>query len=410
MPRIDNKKRGVYVLCLLCCLAYGAGYLTRINFSAVLVDIMDDLNITKDVAGIAVTGTFITYAVGQLLSGFIGDKIAPRRMIALGLFFTSAVNLLMPVSPNITWMTVMWCFNGFFQSMLWPPIVRIMAEHLDVDGFYAKAIVYVSSATSLATILVRCLIAPVSVHLAGWRPVFYIGGGAGMVILLLWLVGTRNLSKEGKAVPVAVDNAPKEAAVGLKPLVVSGVAVAMIAIVCLGLLKDGVDTWMPVYIKEVFGLGNSISIFTSAILPVFAIFSVSVATVLHRIIKNELKTAALMFALAAVTALLILPFFSASVILTALLMAVIMGCMMGVSLMLISRVPAVFKRYGKVSTISGVLNACAYLGSTMSAYGFAKLSQIYGWYFIIITWAVIAAVGAVVCACCIKRWEKFTKQ
>ncbi len=404
-----SAKRRMVTLCLLCCLAYFASYLTRIDYAAVLVDIMDDLSITKELASIAVTGSFITYGIGQLISGFIGDFIAPRKMIAIGLACTSVVNLLMPVMPNIWWMTGFWCFNGFFQSMIWPPIVRIMAEYLDSDGFYAKAIVYVSSATSIATIFVRCLLAPVTVHVSGWRPVFFMAGGAGMVIVILWLMGTRNLSKEGKAKPIT-DTPVPETSVGAKTLAASGLFVFMIAIVLMGTLKDGIDTWMPTYVKEVFHLGSSVSILTSAILPVFSIFSVSVATVLHRKIKNELKTAAVLFSAAVVTSLLILPFFSTSVIVSALLMAVVTGCMHGINLMLISRVPVVFKRYGKVSTISGALNACTYLGSALSTYGFARFSEMYGWYFIIITWAVISAAGAVVCACCVRRWKRFSEK
>lgn len=399
-------------ICLLCCLAYFAGYLTRIDYASVLVEIIDDLQVTKDTASIAVTGSFITYAIGLLVSGWIGDRIAPRKLIAIGLICTSLINLMMPLMPNITLMTVFWCFNGFFQSMLWPPIVRIMAEHLDFDGFYAKAIVYVSSATSVATILVRCFLAPVTVHLSGWRPLFFLCGGAGIGIAFLWILGTRSLKGEGKAkVSKAVDAAGEtDSRVSMKTLALSGLFVFMIGIILQGMLKDGIDTWMPTYISEVFGLGNSVSILTSGILPVFSIFSVSVATVLYGKIGNELKTAALLFGVAMGMSLVILPFFSTSVILTALLMAIVTGCMHGINLMLISRVPRAFKKYGKVSTVSGALNACSYLGSALSTYGFARFSELYGWYFIIISWAVISALGAVVCAVCVKRWGRFTRE
>jgi len=399
-------------ICLLCCLAYFAGYLTRIDYASVLVEIIDDLQVTKDTASIAVTGSFITYAIGLLVSGWIGDRIAPRKLIAIGLICTSLINLMMPLMPNITLMTVFWCFNGFFQSMLWPPIVRIMAEHLDFDGFYAKAIVYVSSATSVATILVRCFLAPVTVHLSGWRPLFFLCGGAGVGIVFLWILGTRSLKGEGKAkVSKAVDPAGEtDSRVSMKTLALSGLFVFMIGIILQGMLKDGIDTWMPTYISEVFGLGNSVSILTSGILPVFSIFSVSVATVLYGKIGNELKTAALLFGVAMGMSLVILPFFSTSVILTALLMAIVTGCMHGINLMLISRVPRAFKKYGKVSTVSGALNACSYLGSALSTYGFARFSELYGWYFIIISWAVISALGAVVCAVCVKRWGRFTRE
>ncbi len=412
MEENKKRKRNMVKICLLCCLAYFAGYLTRIDYAAVLVEIIDDLQVTKDTASIAVTGSFITYAIGLLISGWIGDRIAPRKLIAVGLMGTSLINLLMPLMPNIIFMTVFWCFNGFFQSMLWPPIVRIMAEHLDFDGFYAKAIVYVSSATSVATIFVRCFLAPVTVHLSGWRPLFFMCGGAGFVIVFLWLFGTRSIKGDGKSKIGQPKEADGAAAgrVSVRTLAVSGMFVFMIGIILQGMLKDGIDTWMPTYVSEVFGLGNSVSILTSGILPIFSIFSVSVASVLYEKIGNELKTAALLFGIAMGMSLVILPFFKTSVVLTALLMAIVTGCMHGINLMLISRVPRAFKKYGKVSTVSGALNASSYLGSALSTYGFARFSELYGWYFIIISWAVISALGAVICGLCIRRWGRFTKE
>lgn len=405
----ENKSRhSKFYFCFLCCLVYFTSYLTRIDYSAVLVEIIDDLNISKELASIAVTGSFITYGLGQLVSGFLGDHIAPRRMIAMGLCATSVVNILMSVLPNIYVMTVFWCFNGFFQAMLWPPLVRIMAENMD-DAFYAKASVLVSAAASAATIFVRSLLAPVTILAAGWRPVFIIAGCVGFLVVFLWYTGTRSIAGSNREKP-NVGSASDTPAVSLRILAASGAFIAMAGIILQGILRDGIDTWMPTYIREVFNLGSSASILSSSILPIFSIFSVSVASVLHKKIGNELKTSALLFAVAMAASLAILPVFSSSILLSALLMAVITGCMHGINLMLISRLPVAFKRYGKVSTISGILNACTYVGSALSTYGFARFSELYGWYFIIVTWAVVAALGAIVCGCCIRRWQRFTEQ
>jgi len=167
---------------------------------------------------------------------------------------------------------------------------------------------------------------------------------------------------------------------------------------------------MPTYISEVFDLGSHVSILTAVILPIFSIMSVSVGSAIQKKIGNELKTAAILYGVSAVSALIIIPFFSSSMIVSALMMAIITGAMHGVNLMLISRLPVHFKRYGKVSTISGALNACTYVGSALSTYGFAHLSEAFGWYFIIISWAVIAGLGTAVCGLCIRRWAKFRDQ
>ena len=97
-------------------------------------------------------------------------------------------------------------------------------------------------------------------------------------------------------------------------------------------------------------------------------------------------------------------------VLCALLMAVITGCMHGVNLMLIGNLPAYFAKYGKVSTVSGLLNACTYIGSALSTYGFAALSDRFGWGFTIAGWAVIAGCGMVICLLLTGRWTRFCKE
>ena len=156
-------------------------------------------------------------------------------------------------------------------------------------------------------------------------------------------------------------------------------------------------------------MGVSMSILTTAILPVFAILSVNVAAKLENRIGNELKTAAVLFGTGLVAAAAMIPMFSTSVIFCALMMAVITACMHGVNLMLISRLPVYFGRYGKVSTVSGMLNACTYVGAALSTYGFAALSDRFGWGFTIAGWAVVAAAGTLICSMLIKRWKKFAR-
>ena len=80
------------------------------------------------------------------------------------------------------------------------------------------------------------------------------------------------------------------------------------------------------------------------------------------------------------------------------------GCMHGVNLILICMIPPFFK--GQVSTASGVLNACTYIGSALSTYGIAVLSENIDWSFTLLIWLLIAVLGTVICMSCVKPWEK----
>ena len=135
--------------------------------------------------------------------------------------------------------------------------------------------------------------------------------------------------------------------------------------------------------------------------------------VIHRkLFKNEVTCSAVIFALAAVcaVALYVLNIFFDSVLLSLLLMAVIVGCMHGINLMLITVVPKRMIRSGKVSTWSGILNSCTYIGASLSMYGFAAMANSKGWNFTILMWGVVAFLGTAVCTLGAFGWKRFKRE
>lgn len=400
--------------CYICCMVYFASYFTRINYAAVLLEIVQDLGITSEQASFAVLGNFVTYGAGQLVSGIIGDHIKPRTMIFTGLCITSAINLLMPMMSDIHVMAILWCFNGFAQSMLWPPLVRIMAERFDGEA-YRRAINKVNISASVSTIAMY-LLAPVVIGLSGWRLVFFVSAALGFATAFLWVrsVGADSSSaaaEEGDK-KGAVENDHRQSGKTEKDSLWAGrdmkifIGCVVCAIVLQGILRDGITTWMPTYINDVFALGSSMSILTAVVLPIFSVLSLSVTASLQKRIGNELGTAALLYGIALAVSLVLPVVFDTYVGISVISMAVITACMHGINLMLVSYLPQYFARYGKASSVSGFLNAWTYVGSAISSYGFAALSQRYGWYFTIVLWAVISAVGFCLCMLYRRRWKR----
>lgn len=180
------------------------------------------------------------------------------------------------------------------------------------------------------------------------------------------------------------------------------------AIALHGFLKDGITTWMPTYITETFGLGTSVSILVNIVLPVFGIIVVTVAAILLiKLFRDEMTASTVYFAVSAVTLLLLFFFADKHASLSVILSAMTVGCMHGINLMLVSDVPARFVKYGKISTVSGLTNACTYIGSALSTYIIALLAEKIGWQYSILLWFAVAAFGAVICAVSIKFWRRF---
>ena len=95
-----------------------------------------------------------------------------------------------------------------------------------------------------------------------------------------------------------------------------------------------------------------------------------------------------------------------NVLLSVIASALITACMHGVNLMLICMIPAFFKKFGFVSTGSGIINFCTYIGSALSTYGIAVLSQNLGWDFTLKIWVLIAVFGTLMCFIATRPWKK----
>ena len=100
---MENQKKLSYkAVVALGFLVYFFSYAMRLDYSASLVAIVSDLKITNTMASAAVTGSFITYGVGQVVCGFIGDKISPVKMISVAMLGTVLVNALVSFCSSIT--------------------------------------------------------------------------------------------------------------------------------------------------------------------------------------------------------------------------------------------------------------------------------------------------------------------
>ena len=80
--------------------------------------------------------------------------------------------------------------------------------------------------------------------------------------------------------------------------------------------------------------------------------------------------------------------------------------MHGVNMMLISILPPYFRRFGLTGTASGLLNSCTYVGSALSTYGIAAISEAIGWRYTVLLWAAIALLGTALCFGCAKVFAK----
>ncbi|MBO5357859.1 MAG: MFS transporter [Clostridia bacterium] len=397
-----SKKLSYKSVVALGFLVYFFSYAMRLDYSASIVAIVSDLKITNTMASAAVTGSFITYGVGQVICGIIGDKVSPTKMISVAMLGTILVNTLVSFSNNIWVITALWCINGVCQAMIWPPLTRFISEQVGSDK-YANAVTVAGLSVSTGTIFVY-LFVPVVLKYTIWRNVFRCMSLFGVVMMLIWFLATRGI-KMGKAEGVKKADSNKTISVfGL--IALAGLIPIFLAIALQGILRDGIQTWLPSLVNKQFNLDESSSVLSAAILPIFSMVCVLVANALNNKIKHELKTAAIMFGFSFISTIPIVLGVKIPII-TVICAALISASMHGVNHMLIALIPKNFAKYGMVSTFSGILNACTYIGASVSSYGFAAISDIFDWNAVLISWCIIAFLGTAICAFKIKGWTKF---
>lgn len=402
MEPIKERKKVYAVICLFM-FTYMVSYITRINYGAIIVDMVRSTGYTKSALSMALTGSFITYGAGQIVSGLLGDKFRPKILIFCGLVLSVCMNTIIPFCRSPFLMLAVWCVNGFAQAFMWPPIVRLMTVLFDEDDF-RKASVFVSWGSSFGTIVIY-LVAPLIITYLSWKAVFWFSAACGALMAIVWMIFCKDVRPEPKKTDAQTTNIVAPAKLFTPVFIIS-----MIAIVFQGALRDGVTTWMPTYISETYDLGSNVSILTGVVLPVFSILTFQAASVLYRrVIKNLMACACLFFGVGAVAALFLYFFSDSSVTASVVLSATLTGCMHGVNFLLICLLPGFYKGR-KVSTVSGILNSCTYVGSAISTYGIALLSENVGWKFTLFIWFFIALGGAALCLINSFTWKRREKE
>lgn len=393
-----------------CWLGYFFAYFGRMNYSACMSAIIIAEGYSKGMVGLVGTGLFITYGLGQIFSGFLGDYVAPRKMIVVGLIGSSLCNLGMCLAPSLNFMILVWCINGFMQSLLWSPIVRLFAQYLtaQVRGTLG---VYINSTVPVGTLVTYGFTALILEITNNWKLVFFGSFVVVMITAVGWWIATGVILP--KLTRVDIDNTVASATKEVKkaPLgelvLSSGMVFMCLVLMMQGMLKEGITAWMPNLMGEKFEIGTTLAIVSTALIPMFNIVGISIAAAARKIIGDEVRCSFLLF-LAGTFSLVILyitsfieliPMFIFFSIATTIMMAV-NTCYVGV-------VPGYFAKKGRSSSVSGILNAFVNLGIATSMFATGAFSETFGWDLTMIFWICCGGVGIFSSCIGYQIWKKY---
>ena len=393
--------------------AYACTYIGRINYSAALAGMVSAQLFTKAEASVIGTVFFFCYGAGQLVNGFLGDRLSPFPMLFTGLTVSACMNALMCWMPSALWLSVVWGLNGLAQSMIWSPIVRILSTVL-APSQQRKACLNIASTTPVGTVAAYAL-SMLMLRFFSWRAVFLAAGLCMLPAVGLWIYAWRRYAGQ-ETVPPASPAPLRPSAgggKGLWPLLLaSGAALLVLPTLLHGMLKDVITTWVPTMITESYGVSPSFSLGLTLVLPIVNLSGAVGATWLcHRHCGgNEVKAAA--WCMVAILPLLgCLCFIGrAPIYLAVLLLALCTSLLLGFNHMLITLLPVRFGPYGKTSTVSGTLNSTIYIGCSLSNYVFGLVADRGGWTVTVFYWLLIAALTLLLCLAALRPWGRFCQE
>jgi OPA family glycerol-3-phosphate transporter-like MFS transporter len=109
-------------------LTYGSFYFCRNNLGVALPGLQAELGFTKAQLGTVLMALKLAYGVGQLINGQMAEQWRPRKLLAVGMLASAALNVLFGWATALYFLTFIWACNGYVQALGWPPTMRVAAN------------------------------------------------------------------------------------------------------------------------------------------------------------------------------------------------------------------------------------------------------------------------------------------
>lgn len=378
-------KRKQQILIVIACLVYSFAYTGRYSYNANIAPIMAFYNVTRAEAGLTGTFFFFAYGAGQLVHA-IFCRFYPRKYIIPGVLGASAIlNITVFCGVPFGAIKYLWLLNGICQSVLWPTLVLVLSDTM--DSVMMKQAVFAMSLTVVIGTVISYGGSAIFNLFDSFRGAFLLGAVLMVAIGIAWLIGydTLTAEKAGLAEAQAASSEATSAGGGSRKRAANGALIGLFAVCGLfmavdNFVKDGLNTWTPVILKERFGVGDSLSIVLTVALPFCGVFGAMLALRMNRKIKDfRALSGSLLLMLSVCICGILLSMKLESMALTVAFLGVVSCFAHGINSIMTSIMPFAMRDKVNPGFLAGLMNSAGYVGSTASAYGLGVIADRTDW-------------------------------
>lgn len=373
----------------LCSVAYLAVYIAKNILSAASPQIEQAGAYTHEFIGTLAALYYLCYAVGQLINGYIGDKIKTKYMISFGLILASLGFFLLPYfRGQENYASIAYGSAGFFMAMIYGPMTKVVAEN--TEPIYATR-------CSMGYTLASFLGSPIAGMLAAtmaWQWAFRVSAGimvlmGVMCFLIFSLMERKGVVKYGQFKP------KEKGSANIKLLIRRQIIRFAVIAVLTGVVRTTVVFFLPTYISQHMGFSPSASakIFTVSTLCVSSSTFVAIF-VYERLKRNMDLTIFLSFLCSAASFALVYLVPQPTVNIVLMVLGILTAnC---ASNMIWSRYCPSLYDTGMVSGATGFLDCCSYLAASAASKIFANAVSVIGWDMLILVWCALMVAGVLI--------------
>lgn len=385
--KFSKQARLATILGFVCSFAYMNVYFVRSVLSIVTPDMLDS-GYSTEYIGLVSTVFMITYGVGQLLNGMIGDRIKAKHMICLGLFAAALSNITFVIVEKDVVQYISYGICGFAMSMIYAPVTKIIAENVSLK-YATRAILGVTFAAFIASPL-----AGIAAIILNWRPMFVLGSLLLMLSCVMCFVVIKHLERNYGISYIIGSNKTKGNSEGcVRTLLKKEIARYTCVSAITGVIRTSVIFWIPTFFVQYLGYESS----TSAVLYSFVTIVISVAPYANvwchsKIFRRDMHKAVLIYFLLGAVCFFLMCIVKVATINVFLVTAALLFGNMASSVLWNIYCPSL-QDTGYISTATGYLDFMSYAGGAVANILFANAVDKIGWLSLLIVWGVIMLVG-----------------
>ena len=382
------------VVILLILLSYSTYYICRLNFSFSTPYLSNEYNYTKVQIGVVFTTFSIIYGICKLISGILADRYAaPHKIIVFGLLGTAALNLCIPMFFSSFIILCFLCaINGIFQSMGWPPSVKIINQR-----FAKNEIGFVWGVCNSAHAVGGIIIATIASFLISYHKyeyIFYIPAIISILVALVILSNLKKLNVENKI--ELTKSSEKFHFLKIPNLSIKAIFLMCISTLFLYIIRIGILNWLPLFFLEsrddnvaLLGMQYSGFEFCGIIGGILSGYLSDRVGIRHRYIIACFSV----FFMICIFGILVISITNSSMFLLCIcfLGAFLYGPQILGGVISNDYIPSSYS-----ASVTGLVGLFGYIGSSIAGLGIGAVIDIFGWQGLFI----VLLISSICCFCC----------